>query len=642
MTLLHRWSLPIVLAVGVVGVVLGLVGWKGHLPTLDDLNSVRDAAAFLESGSLPQKGTLTSAGSYAPPGLTWLYLPGVATFDHPGLFASIGSALLYLGAVVGLFVLARGQLGIACALVATILFALSSTGHFFAHSLWPRGHPVFIVWMMVFASRWVSDRDSRFLAAAFAVWGVGMYVFMELAPALFILPVLWWVYRPPIGFRSLAAAAVLLLVVWSPYLAYEADHGLRNVWSQVAQQSLIPADFEASWCDPGLRPVLEDQLGGLDLAGRDSGIGADAPGGFLVGLGIALAGRISVLALALTANFDLSWGSVLVKKSAEAVLGLIVLFVLVVGLSRGRRKAEPPWRRVRWVPMLASAAGGAALVAGVVVNEVLLRQFISRDGHLWPEEIAVIRSFQTVMILGGLGLLARRPLGRLIGRTRDAIVSVREPAFSIEFLRVLAISLVVPAGLLIVLTTPSVARRFMWLWPFQSIFLAVFVVHILPRLAPRPGVAALAAGVLLAAVCGGVVSKQTTSWARRGFSGEEHPFRKTMEFVGRSLREQGHESAMIGYQVPFSGYQASFNIRDPRYKVGALGDFLLVDGFGVRNRNTCAEGVHPDDELRIVTDAPKGKTMAAVVPVSAEGFEVVATFGPYRVIRRVAATDGGA
>jgi hypothetical protein len=51
-----------------------------------------------------------------------------------------------------------------------------------------------------------------FGAAAFVVYAAGLYWFLEIAPAIFVLPVLWLFFRTPFKIRHLAVAALAKLV----------------------------------------------------------------------------------------------------------------------------------------------------------------------------------------------------------------------------------------------------------------------------------------------------------------------------------------------------------------------------------------------------------------------------------------------
>ena len=88
-----------------------------------------------------------------------LCYPGISFAADPRLFENIGGAILYLGTLGGVFLLARLFFGVSCASLAVILYGLSELGLYFAGSLWPKGHPFFYVWMLYFASQWVNRSD---------------------------------------------------------------------------------------------------------------------------------------------------------------------------------------------------------------------------------------------------------------------------------------------------------------------------------------------------------------------------------------------------------------------------------------------------------------------------------------------------
>jgi hypothetical protein len=84
------------------------------------------------------------------------------------------------------------------------------------------------------------------------VWGVGMHVDMAIAPALFIVLVVWLFYRPPVRPLPLLVAGLMVLTVWSPYLKFEATRGFADMKSQLFLRSIVPEQYRQSWCDPTL------------------------------------------------------------------------------------------------------------------------------------------------------------------------------------------------------------------------------------------------------------------------------------------------------------------------------------------------------------------------------------------------------
>ena len=632
-------SLSLVVIVGLAEASLSLVGWKGALPDFDHLNHILDSLEFLDKGILPVKGNVTSKGAFAPPGNTWLYLPGVALFDHSGLFENFGSGLLYIGTLVGLFLLANRFVGSSSGLLLVPLFAFSRLGHFFSGSLTAIGNPFFTVWMMYFTVRWVVERDGRFLAAAVLFWGLGMYVFLVIAPALFVLPVLWLIYRPPVRIGYLVSCCVILVTVWSPYLLYDSRHGFENLISQFSRSYIIPDDFERTWYDPSLRDALEAQVGGLDLAGRPHDTPIEGGRDFVKWLGIQVAGRLSAVTIGLTHNFNILLGNAFVDRIVETVLAVIVILSIFIGLRDELRGLGTLFPR-RCIPLPQAwftAMGGVALATALVSNEFLLTRLLSKDGHLWSNEISVIRQFQFLMALIGLGILARRPLGLFFARLIERL-EIRQAGISV-FLNVLSAFFVVPFLLLVIASEIDVVRRFEWLWPIQYLLLAVPIIHFLPSFVPNKAGRTLIMLVLLGALCWRPFYHGTAKWAEIGFVGKESDIALAVGAVAKILRDERRNTASIGYNIPFNAYKASFNVIDPRYKVGAITDFLLSYEFGINNTNRSAEGVRPDDEFRIITDPPPDRSMAVYIPPPTEGYEQVALFGSYRVYRRVAGTD---
>ncbi len=634
-------ALAAVILVGVLGVVLANVGWRWGLPELDRLIPLDEAIRFIATGALPVKGNLTSLGSYAPPGNAWLILPGVLVFDDPALYESVGSGFLYIGTLIGIFFLARASCGAACASFAAVLFALSSTGYFFADTLNAVGNPFFVVWSLYFARRWVEERDGVYLAAGLVVWGAGMYVFMVVAPLFFVFPFLWLIYRPPVGPGSLLVAAAFVGALWYPYLSFDMEHGFSNILSQLTVKTVVPQDYERAWNDPGLRQVLTDQLGGIDPAGLEGNVPFVGVAGFFKQMGIVIAKKIGIVAVFLTGNFTVPFKNFIVGSVLMTGLSLAFVFVIVVGVMEDARRlaisgASGLLRRWR---IALTVAGLLSLALGVIFNEFLIARFISRDGYLWPNEVFVIRRFQITLLVVGMALLWRRRLGRLLANWLSVIRRHEESGRLLEFLRFLSYAFLVPGLLLVLTADPSHPRRFMWLWPLQSIFLAVFTIRFLPLLGAGRGVRITFGLVLFSLLAWNPVTGATANWLRNGYAGPLNPLTKVVAFLAGEVRGQGRSSASIGYNVPFSGYRMSYNVIDSRYKVGAVADFLLRRRFGIKNENKYAEGVDPADEFRIVRPPPPKGTMSFYIKPPRVGFTPIARFGDYTILKRVAVQD---
>src|SRR3954454_7887043 len=82
------------------GLLLAFQGWNTRMFDFDLIPYFYDVRALLDFGTIPNKGTLTSFGSYTPPGITWLMLPGAFLFNDPRLYELPGCALLYTGTLI--------------------------------------------------------------------------------------------------------------------------------------------------------------------------------------------------------------------------------------------------------------------------------------------------------------------------------------------------------------------------------------------------------------------------------------------------------------------------------------------------------------------------------------------------------------
>jgi Dolichyl-phosphate-mannose-protein mannosyltransferase len=245
-------GLGIVFLVGLVGMVLALQGWRSRAPAFDMVTYFNSAEALLKTGTPARYGDVSSYRAFAPPGTTWLLAPGMLLLDDPRLYEKLGSALLHVATLVGVFLLARASLGIWCAYLSVVLYGLSGLGLSFAGSLWAIGHPAFYVWLAYFGVEWVARRDAKYLAAAIVVWTVGMYVDMAIAPAGFTLPALWLIYRPPLLSRYHLLTIGLTLAVWYPYFQFERSRAFADLRSLVLLRPIPSPNPKDAWCNPDL------------------------------------------------------------------------------------------------------------------------------------------------------------------------------------------------------------------------------------------------------------------------------------------------------------------------------------------------------------------------------------------------------
>jgi 4-amino-4-deoxy-L-arabinose transferase-like glycosyltransferase len=614
-----------VLLVTSVSLVLSAQGWKARMPAFDLLTYVYAANAFLDSGTLPQHGDTGSYGSYKPPGTAWLMMPGLALLGDPRAAAYVGTALLHFATLLGILLLAWWSFGGWTACLAVILYGLSTHGLFLAGSLWPNGRPDFFVWFVVFTSLWAMRRDARLLAVALAVWGLGMHVDMAIAPALFILPVVWLSYRPPVRPLPLLIALLIVVTAWSPYLRLEATRNFADMRSQLFLRYMLPEHYRQSWCDTSLTLTTWQEPGGARDAGTSAAPGSSAGG--TPGT-IGLATRVGMLKDKVLFNFT---GAVPIRGVNILLLALVLGTILLCSLpdaAAGRIAGgrAPPHRRQRpriAVSLILAGFVLYAIATGVIPGASLIPA--SGLAKKLPQMLVAVG----IILGGGPWLLAATQ--RLLRRIGVEL----QPTMP---MRLLVISLVVPWILLVIVAEPGKPERFWWVWPIQAILLAAAVAYFLPRF-PLPRLVVAGAQAVLAAivVLNPFLFGRLESWRADGWSGKDPEEVQVIDFVANQVRAENNSTAAIGYQLFIYPFMAEYHITNPIYKVGAELELMLLSRHGIVNTDRCAEGVSPKDEYRIVQRRPKNapdepKAYFAVPPD--ERFRLLRRFSLYEVFKR--------
>ena len=260
---------------------VGILSCQDSTLGMDNVRDAENAYHLLHNGKMPLYGSVGGCFALNPPGLAFGYVPGFLFAPHdPCLAERIGAAAMFYGTLIGLCFWLERRAGFHATLLAMVIFAVGSDGVFFATSLWPRSNPFFFVWMLYALTRWTESNDGRYLAAALRVYAAGLYWFMEMAPAIFAVPVLYPVYKPSISLRWLGIAAVATVVMWSPYFAFEAGRDFSDIKSLAAQKApLNLPDVASVYGDPYNRPIDAGEAkrlnNGASNTEADTNVGVD-------------------------------------------------------------------------------------------------------------------------------------------------------------------------------------------------------------------------------------------------------------------------------------------------------------------------------------------------------------------------------
>jgi hypothetical protein len=625
-----RRLMPILLvaAVALAGAMLTLAGWRSRIPNFDILTTIDVAQQLLSSGRVPDRGVLTSFGSFTPPGAAWLMAPGMIAFQEPRLFEFVASIGLYFGTIAGIFLLSRRLLGWRSAVLAATLYACSQLGLTAASSVWQR-YPIhaFSVWVVYWAVRWAEERKSKFLAGSLLTWAVGMYVFMEMAPSILVIPAFWLARRPPIRVAPVAIALALAALVWLPYLRFEQSRGFIDLRSQLQQIDIQPALTSLSWCDASVVPAQWAVTAATPPPEQRS-----TPRPALV---TRLKQRAADRAATIVRQFLLAgFSNISLVPGAGVLLCLLAVggagFLLfpIVAFRRVQHEAACSTQLIR--------VGVVLALAGLVCNEVVLGSLLRADGALSHSTVLLIRWLQAVTLMAAFALtLGNRVLVRTMQSAVARWTATADPRLGDPML--LGLAILTPW--LALLLVADFDRRFWWLWPMQVISLAAAVTYLPMRLrAPRwiHWVGALA----VVAVVGSntVLASRVQEWKRDGWSGHDAIEIEVTDRIAEHLQSVPGTPAAIGYEVNFWKFMAVYHGLDSRYKVGADLDLLLKYRHGITNVDQCAEGLSSDDVFRALqlNDAgadPLNGLNRMVVPLD-HAYRPLETVNGYEILER--------
>ncbi len=446
--------------------------------------------------------------------------------------------------------------------------------------------------------RWVEERDGRFLAGALLAWASGMLVFLELAPAIFIVPVVWLLWRPPVRIRPLIWASLLVFLLWYPYLHFEVGRHFADVRSQVQRKlpSLPWEDHKVS-CDANPVP------GPITPADESSTLSYKS----------TIKTRLATMASGLAGNF----------KGVVPGVNLILLLMTLAGL----------WLCLGgWRPQLSVHAGAslslllAVLFAALVVHSFQTSSHSSSFiGRVFQSRLPwLLSGLPQILLLGLLfvGITAiSSVMRRRISATLDTWASRFNPPGNPQ---PLALALLIPWIILLCLAEQFRPDRFQWLGALQVVALAVAVSVGQWRGHYRWAVRG-AMVVLIAA--NPVLVGRITAWTQTGWSGSDAPEVRVADYLATKIHAAGETSSRIGYPVPMiSGHPRN----DAGLTDGASID-LLLKFKGIANVNECAEGVSANDQYRVIDKHP---TDAILDIPSTNHFRLDRTFGALEVYER--------
>lgn len=636
-----------------------LLALEHAFPKFDLLNDYENARALVEEGVIPVGGSVSSFGSVNPPGVGYGLVAGILLGgEDPGQVRRL-SALFWFGvSLLGLWYWTRLRLGKEVAVVAVLLYGLGAPAIFYAVSVWPRAHPAFLIWLLYWVDRWCLERERGALAWVLGIGGLGCYWMLEFLPVWPALGVIWFLYRPPLDWkRGLLPGALLIGLIWSPYLFWQWERNWEDLRSLLTLEDLHPELKRSPVEALGLGEdwvLIKERPEDWDRYFRESrwvDAGEKAKKGHWVederfGVCWVLFNRTRVEGQ--IGNFF--------KPRSEPRWYFQAERSLRIWQKESGWEEEPHGVRLvdGWVPERQSRFQETDRVAVVLLNNYGLMLLEPLQGYwLWilmlcgltlgagwwrrlgepwwlalivwvPAGTIWIWSVMGLLFWAGSlasygllwGLVVIIPLGGLVWsrwmRGKGLGKGNLERAKVAPVLGLVLVLLLVPwtVNSLTVLGDgwSRIGRRYMWLYLLQAILVAWAWREVWRLWIGRRGWFGIGAGVLVFVT---VFNGRTLfEWERSLWSVRDTEALSDVEIVSwisDYVAEKGGGKAIsLGYDIPFLQFKLHWNAVDARYKVGRDYDVLLRDRFGVENRFRGATGISRENELILVDKLPGG------------------------------------
>jgi hypothetical protein len=322
--------------------------------------------------------------------------------------------------------------------------------------------------MLYFLIRWVRDRAPHAFSAALLLAGLGMYVYFTIAPALVAMALIALIYRRPISWRSLVATSAALIIVWWPYLRFEAGRGFTDIGIMLLRRDLTVAQTQPSapvYCYASLPGELDFR----DLV-------------YMPWTGVSDPGRVIYPGTGRIAQFELQVCTLLNKSDRNFDSGYFLFgdpswptgllfgayltgfWALLFGALSGMKRISNGWNRMRAIPVwkfLLAGIAGTALIFLLVRPAVIGTLLVGDPDWNLPARLVLAQ-------ISGYGILLwiSIVLGLLLASRWEDVP--REAG-------VLAAMIGACGFLLWMLSEIERSWRFWWFWPLQSIAVAAAV-----------------------------------------------------------------------------------------------------------------------------------------------------------------------
>jgi hypothetical protein len=614
----------VLMAISGIGSIVGIQGYRSSVPGVDMVPYHLAAEDLLQHGRIPDHGDLNSFAAFNPPGVVWPMALGLGLTRDIQTAELPGALIFYWLAIAGVYCMGKRLGGRGVGLLAAVVYALSARSLLAAGRLQPMFQsPCFLIWIFLGLDHWVRRRAAMGLTVAALLWGVSLWIFPSLLPAVLLPVILWLMYRPPVRWSHLAIVGALVMLLFASFIRFEAGRGFRDVRATLAQHSLVEGPVVPAWCDSQLTVYT-----GSNSSSQLTPAALTSDGASSQSLNRRVLGRLGAATRVLFENYFTNGWSIL---AGLAMLASTLWLFSQVCL-----------RRTRWPRLLAGLllrhvvwrriAGTVLCLLAVAANPPVVARLLGPGPAITPQARINILLLEAVTLALGLAMLW--PWRGLAPRERRLF-----PSVSLEDWHPFAVMTVAFWVSMMLLAAPGRGDRVWQLWPAHVVLLALVAVAWPLRLGSTQAhrtAAWLGGAVLLACIVPNLyLRNHVGALVREGLAGKASPQTQLLDALAGELAKQGRTKAALGVQSFFKSFELDNLQADPQLTLGLVNSLYLRHRRGISAEPTCPEGFSPGDEWRLVetrrsTDPQANLILSRRAAIPPWG-EIVATAGSWRL-----------
>jgi hypothetical protein len=597
----HIFPIMMVGLVFLFGCLWKFQGWQEQSLKFHDMLPYHvGALQMLQTGTVLEKGDISSFHSYSPPGTVWLLAPGTFLRLDPRITEMIGMSIQYLGMLIFLYLLSNMFFGRMVALAALAMVGISRLGFL---GIWPIGHPAYLLGILYFLALWHRHRSTLALGAALFCLSFGLLVDLTILPAIFIFPAVWLFLRPPIQWKPLLLSLVVCSIVWIPYLRYEQSRNFLDIQSMLFQKPIAGGKLTPSTQAAICQSSLPGESGTWSGAYADLGL-SDQGSRYYVEESNSLLGTLRFSTCRILTNLDRNFDANLFLFGSYAPVNIFLWVLFFTGmiaiLACG---VWGIWPRVRKPFFILRKPLPAVILLLMIPLAFFLLLF--PFGPLTSSPPPLKLSEPWLALLWQLSLFA--PL-LWFGTALGLWLALSQERYHTDAISILAMGVWIPWLILLVTAEPDQELRFWWIWPMECVAVCVCLWLIgakLPLRKVRWGLLLLGC-ILLAPWTWWQARVQ--DWQAHGYAGKDTGQLSVVAYLVQKIHSQP-ANGRVGYDIITWHYADwDWSRGNPYFREGAWFDYLLQLEGGIKNQNQSISGLEEGDLFRVFEIPPPCET----------------------------------